>query len=77
MWKVKSTTIHVVKVVMGAKENAVVKANIAMKATTTTKLALEIVAHAARIVVLVQVELRRRKTANVQPGFFESSYKLL
>jgi hypothetical protein len=53
MWKAKSTTIHAVKVVMGAKENATTKANVAMKATTITKLALEIAVHVAKIVVLV------------------------
>jgi hypothetical protein len=33
--------------------------------------------YVARVVVLVQVELKRRKTANAQPRFFESSSKLL
>ncbi len=31
----------------------------------------------SKVVVLVQVELRRRKTANAQPRFFESFSKLL
>jgi hypothetical protein len=33
--------------------------------------------YAAKVVVLVQVELRRRKTTNAQLGFSESSSKLL
>jgi hypothetical protein len=52
------------------------KISIIMKATTT-KVALEVAVHVARAVVLVQVELRRRKIANAQLGFFESSSKLL
>jgi hypothetical protein len=77
MWKTKSTMIHVVKVVMGAKKNDVPKANIVVKATIITKVVLEIAAHAARVVAFVQVELERRKIANAQLGLFESSYKLL
>jgi hypothetical protein len=48
-----------------------------MKATIVAKVALEVTAHATRVVALIQVELRRSKIANAQTGFFESSSKLL
>ncbi len=52
IWKEKFTTTHFVKVAMVTKENATAKARIPMK-TTTTKVALEVVAHAARVVAFV------------------------
>lgn len=55
---------------MVAKENAIAKVRIAMK-VITTKMALEIIAHATRVVAFVQVELRKRKTTNAL-GFFEA-----
>ncbi|CAM6036023.1 unnamed protein product [Sphagnum compactum] len=73
----KSAAAHAVKVAMAAKENAAAKASIAVKAAAAAKVALEAAAHAARAVALVQAELRRRKTVNAQPGFSESSSKLL
>ncbi|CAK9860456.1 unnamed protein product [Sphagnum jensenii] len=72
-----SAAAHAVKVAMAAKENAAAKASIAVKAAAAAKVALEAAAHAAREVALVQAELRRRKTVNAQPGFSESSSKLL
>jgi hypothetical protein len=48
-----------------------------MKATITSKVALEIVDHATRAMVLVHVELKTRKTTNAQPKFSKSSSKLL
>jgi len=72
-----SAAAHAVKVAMAAKENAAAKASIAVKAAAAAKVALEAAAHAARAVALVQDELRRRKTVNAQPGFSESSSKLL
>jgi hypothetical protein len=73
----KSAAAHAVKVAMAAKEKAAAKASIAVKAAAAAKVALEAAAHAARAVALVQAELRRRKTVNAQPGFSESSSKLL
>ncbi len=61
---------------MATKKNVTVKVNIVMKARAA-KVALEVVAHVASAVVLVQVELRKRKIANAQLGFFESSSRLL
>jgi len=72
-----SAAAHAVKVAMAAKENAAAKASIAVKAAAAAKVALEAAAHAARAVALVQAELRTRKTVNAQPGFSESSSKLL
>jgi hypothetical protein len=72
-----SAAAHAVKVAMAAKENAAAKASIAVKAAAAAKVALEAAAHAARDLALVQAELRRRKTVNAQPGFSESSSKLL
>ncbi len=63
--------------VVAAKENVAIKANMPMKATLVAKVALEATAHATRVVAFVQVELKRRKTTNAQPRFFESSSKLL
>jgi len=60
---------------MVAKENAIAKVKIVMK-VITTKVALEIIAHATKVVAFVQVELRRRKTTNAL-GLFESYLKLL
>jgi hypothetical protein len=68
---------HVVKVAMVANKNVVANARITMKATTTTKVALEIVAHAARVVAFVHAELRRMKTTNAELGFFEIFSNLL
>ncbi len=48
-----------------------------MKATITSKVALEVVDHVARAMVLVQIELRTKKIANAQPRFSKSSSKLL
>jgi len=48
-----------------------------MKATTTTKVALETNAHEARVVVFFQAKLRKRKAANAQLGFSKSPSKLL
>ncbi len=46
------------------KENVAIEANITMKATIVAKVALEVTAHATRVVALIQVELRRSKIAN-------------
>jgi len=59
------------------KENVAIEANITMKATIVAKVALEVTAHATRVVALIQVGLRRSKIANAQTRFFESSSKLL
>jgi hypothetical protein len=69
--------MHAIKVVMAAKKNVTTKVSIIMKAIATTKMALEVAIHVAKAMELLQIELRRRKIANAQLGFFESSSKLL